>query len=210
MGQDNLQRRGAARRGGDAGWSNAGRAFGRLAAAAGLAAVTGLATSGAATAQSFGDSVDIYIGVFKDDVKPVVMYVFSDPAQEGLAVIDATAMFPRPDYAPTNQFDANEACLSTFDFDLESIPDNGTLKISDKPIYGPGSTQRTIDPFSLPSYMAREASKLLLTQGLTPSEDAATPYFNCAGFVWSQILYQPDGFWQETYRQLIEEKKQGQ
>lgn len=162
-----------------------------------------------AAAQSFGETVDVYLGAFNDSAKPIVMFVFSDSSTPELKEIDATAFFPVPGYKPEGRFDPVKACLTTLDFSVTDVPSNFQLHMSDTPIYGPNSNQRNIDPFSLPSYMAREASKILLANNLVESEAEAVPYFNCTGFIWSQILDQSPEFWEKTYKELIEEKKKG-
>lgn len=178
-----------------------------------LRAVAAAATLAAgalpAAAQSYSDTSDVYIAAFKDSAKPIVVFVFSDASTKEMKEIDATAFFPKPDYAVPEgeRFDPTQACLVTFDFSVKDVPSNFKLNLKSAPIYGPNSTQTTIDPFSLPSYMARETAKILLENKLVADQAAATPYFNCAGYIWSQIINQPPEFWEKTYKELIEEEK---
>lgn len=170
-----------------------------FAAAAGLA----LGATGAAAQFADGDKGDnVYIGVFKDDVKPIVVFVLSDRDAGGYAPKDKVALYARPDYEQGERFNPLEACRFTLDFggDIDE-------KFKATPIYGPASTQDTIDPFTLPSYMARESVKVLLAENLVESEFAAAPYFNCTGFVWSQLMNQSKETWDKILGELVEEAK---
>lgn len=165
-----------------------------------LAALAAAAILSGATNASAADPVmDVYVAVAKDDVKPYVIYIFSDSTNERLTPLGAMAYFPRPGYKPTDgKFNESEACLFTREYDLDIAP----YVMEPKPIYGPHSGQKPIDPFALPSYMAREGVKLLLAKGYLASTKEAAPYFNCGGYVWAISLGRdPD----EVKRLLFEE-----
>lgn len=152
---------------------------------------------------------DIFVGVFKDDVKPIVVFVFSDSTTGKLKEIDAAAFYVKPDYKPESEeaFDPTKGCVTTLDFSLKQVPKGVALTISNTPIYGPNSKQAIIDPFSLPSFMGREAVKALSAQRLVASDDAASSYFNCAGWIWARMLDQPPEFWNEFLKKKIADKK---
>lgn len=157
----------------------------------------GIGFAGASNAKAA--DADVYIAVAKDDVKPYIIYIFSDSTTERLSPLGAMAYFPRPGYEPPEgNFNESEACLFTREYDLNLAP----YEMEPKPIYGPHSGQRSIDPFALPSYMAREAVKLLIAKGYMPDQEAAAPYFNCGGYVWAVSLGRDP---EEVKRLIMEE-----
>ncbi len=162
-----------------------------------VAAGIGFGVAGGAVAAD----ADVYVAVAKDDVKPYVIYIFSDSTSERLSPLGAMAYFPRPGYEPVDgKFNESEACLFTREYDLNIAP----YEMAPKPIYGPHSGQASIDPFALPSYMAREGVKLLMAKGYLEDKKAAGPYFNCGGYVWAISLGRdPD----EVKRLILEERE---
>lgn len=152
----------------------------RAAAAIGVAVGAGSAAVAQASA-----SQDIFVGVATAaNGAPSVIFVFSDSAT--------------PDYAPVDAFsvELDEAGLCTADFDA----DWNAMQSPAKMIYGPNSPlrfgpnkdQKTIDFIKLPAYFQRETAKVLLEAQMVPSEQAAIPYFNCAGAIWSAVVSQTE------------------
>ncbi|MEM9724404.1 MAG: hypothetical protein AAF909_02945 [Pseudomonadota bacterium] len=189
------------------------RAACAAAAAWAVAASLILGSHTPAVAQSDEDrGSDVYLGVFKDDQKPIVVFIFSDPSSPEFSELDAIALYPRADYkAPApDKFDPTEACLFTADFQTASIPERFNFIVSEMPIYGPNSSQGTIDPGSLPSFMAKEASGTLLAKNMLAERGDAAGYFNCTGYVWSQVLAVSPEQWDAIFKTLVEEQNGGQ
>lgn len=180
----------------------------RKAARTALFAAATLGLSGAAHAQDTTSS-DVFVGVFKDSAKPIVFFIFSDPASPEMKEIGGVATFARPGYAPEpgKQFDPSVACLISQTFSMKDIPDNFVAVVSPKPIYGPNSDQKLIDPITLPSFMAREAVKNLVAAKLLTKKSETSPYFNCTGFMWASLLNQPPEFWNDLLKKMIEEER---
>lgn len=182
-------------------------AFARLRAVARAALFTAAAIglAGAAQAQQQRNA-DVFVGVYKDEQKPIIVFTLSDPGKPELQEVTSYALFAVPGYTPEDKkFVPKEGCRVAPGFSTKGISSKYKISYGAKPIYGPNSSQDIIDPFSLPSYMAREAVKKLLSGKYVADTETARPYFNCTGWFWARLLDQPPSFWNEFLKQKIEE-----
>ena len=163
------------------------------------AALTLFCISAPAAAQQ----ADIYLAAQTDDQgKPFLTFVYSDSSAGGFAPVDATGVWVAAPFTPGGErFNPAKHCGWNHDFPTE-IP----ARFASAPIYGPNAAQRSVSAIDLPSYMAREAARVLLEEGLVASEADAAQYFNCAGFVWADLTSQPP----EVWREIIEQQKREQ
>ena len=177
----------------------------RLLRRAASAAATVLFATAVSTAPASAQNVgsDVFLGVTKDDVKAIVVFVFSDSASPSYDAVDRMALYADPDYVQDGQFNPFEACVWTFDFPNDIDP-----RFQTAPIYGPNAAQDTIDPFSLPSYMARETVEILQAENVVTDQAEIVRYFNCTGFVWSLVLQQPEEVWREIIDNLRSQANQ--
>lgn len=182
------------------------RAVERLAArlakasvAAGMVAAVAMPT----LAQAQGGP-DWYIFVGRNAAEnPIIVYFQSDSASPEFEPIASVALVLDPSYTPEGQFDPSKGCLAT---SLEFDPADAKA-LRTQIIYGPNSAQRNVSVIDFPSYMARSTALALLQEGVLIDESATVPYFNCAGFIWANLISQPPEVWQDILKQAIEDKR---
>lgn len=175
---------------------------------AGAAATAILAATSALGQIGPGEGQDVYIGIVEDDVKPIIVFVFSDPATPEYQPIARVAYYFDETYEqPAGEiFEAREACRFTFAF-----PEEIAEKYQRRPIYGPNSEVRfgenndetALTVIDLPTYMARTAVATMFREGYLVNEQESAPFFNCAGFFWAQLLEQPPEVWEQLYGDLL-------
>lgn len=178
-----------------------------MTAARSIAAATSAMTMLFSAAQAVANDADVYVAVARDDVKPILIYIFSDSSDARFSPVDAMALYPDPEYTPAagEPYNTTEGCRYTLEYDL----DIGPYEVQPTPIYGPHSDQRSIDPISLPSYMAREGVKFLLEKNYMASQRASVPYFNCAGYVWANTIGADPKELERIIREEAERIRQG-
>lgn len=169
--------------------------LGKTASAIAAAAAIGLSAFATGPALAQEDAADWYIFVGRNaNDNPIVVYFQSNTATPDFEPTGSIAFVLNTEYTVEGDFDPTQACrwqsLDNADLDY-------ARELRTKIIYGPNSEQDRISFIDLPIYMAQQTALSLLQEGVLIDERATVPYFNCAGFVWAQVLAQPPEVWEE-------------
>ncbi len=139
-------------------------------------------------------ALDWYIFVGRNELdNPIVVYFQSEHATPEFTPVGSIAFVLNREYAHSGDFDPTQACIWQ---SLDNFDPDDARSLRTSIIYGPNSTQEQISYVDLPIFMARRTALALLQEGVLIDERATVPYFNCAGFVWSEMLLQPPEVWQ--------------
>lgn len=163
--------------------------------AAALIGLSAIATAGPAFAQN-EDALDWYIFVGRNALEnPIVVYFQSEHATPEFTPVGSVAFVINTEYTPgVDAFDPAQVCRIQ---SLEVSDPTNAQSLRTRIIYGPNSDQGVVSIIDLPSYFAQQTVLSLLQEGVLIDENAATPYFNCAGYTWAQIMSQPPEFWEQ-------------
>lgn len=164
-----------------------------------LAAILAATAVGAASA----GKGDVFVGTFKDDQKPIVVFAFESASSPK----DAMAVYVDPKYDQKigEKFEPVKACRFTFDFENSPIP----VKYNEKAIYGPSSGQKTVNFPDLPTFFTVQAMKMLVENKYVELKTPRFAYYSsCISFVWALTLSRSGKEWKETLKKnKIEPKR---
>ncbi len=158
------------------------------------AAIVALGAAGSAAA----GKGDVYLGVFKDDKKPIVVFAFENAASP----TDAMAVYVNTTYEQKigEKFDPIKACHFTFDFPSTQFQ----VDFVGGAIYGPSSGRETILYPDLPTFFAQQAMKVLLERNWIERDTPNFAYYSsCVGFVWATSLSQDGKTWERIIRENV-------